>query len=253
MSDDLDAPELGMQALFTKALLLFYTSLFAFTGKAEASPFESGASLKLDEDFVARLRTLKRKPQLVLKLNAANPLASKAMMHTSHSSHRSHSSHSSHYSSSSSGHSSHSSHSSHYSSASYTTPSSSSSSYSTPSVRSYTPATSSFKIKMKTKKASGSRARSTRVPSYTTPTYYSENGEVLLPVYDLGARVLKLGDRGTDVQAMQKLLMALGYQLTADGNFGLTTNAAVKAFQKEQGLTADGVAGPQTLTLLQLP
>jgi hypothetical protein len=108
MNEDFDHREPGSTNLFTKTLLILYTGLLAFTsGKVHATTPASAGALPLDEDFVSRLRRLKYKPQLVLKLNLANPLASKAMMHTSH---RSHSSHSSHYSSSGGGHSSHTSH-----------------------------------------------------------------------------------------------------------------------------------------------
>ena len=37
---------------------------------------------------------------------------------------------------------------------------------------------------------------------------------------------------------------------TADGNYGAATTAAVTAFQKDKGLTQDGVAGPTTLAAI---
>ncbi|RZK27764.1 MAG: peptidoglycan-binding protein [Hymenobacter sp.] len=202
-----------------------------------ATAATSPGALPVDENFVARLRRLKYKPQLVLKLNMANPLASKAMMHTSH---RSHSSHSSHYSSSGGGHSSHTSHSSHYSSSTYTpssgssTPSYSTPSYSTPSYFSPSkPAT---------------RRRSTAKKVVKTTTVYPQS---VTTTYALGDRVLKLGDRGLDVTALQQLLIVVNYEITASGVFGLATNAAVKDFQTAHGLPADGVVGTQTLRALQ--
>ncbi len=48
--------------------------------------------------------------------------------------------------------------------------------------------------------------------------------------------------------------MALGYQLPtygADGDYGAETIAAVKEFQKDHGLTADGVCGPKTWAALK--
>ena len=61
---------------------------------------------------------------------------------------------------------------------------------------------------------------------------------------------LQRGDKGSAVVQMQQALNKLGYNLTPDGNFGSGTQNAVKSFQKKYGLTADGVAGKQTLTLL---
>jgi peptidoglycan hydrolase-like protein with peptidoglycan-binding domain len=54
------------------------------------------------------------------------------------------------------------------------------------------------------------------------------------------------GARGQRVFAIQYLLKARGYKLTADGKFGAATKAAVKNFQKVRHLRADGVVGPQT-------
>lgn len=55
---------------------------------------------------------------------------------------------------------------------------------------------------------------------------------------------------GNIVQFLQRALNAInGNQaLAADGSFGPATNAAVKAYQKSKGLTADGIAGKDTLT-----
>ena len=64
-------------------------------------------------------------------------------------------------------------------------------------------------------------------------------------------RTLKKGAQGDDVRAMQEMLNQLSYSCgTADGIFGAKTEAAVKSFQTANGLTADGIAGPQTLELL---
>ena len=62
---------------------------------------------------------------------------------------------------------------------------------------------------------------------------------------------LKKGSRGDEVRRLQETLNAMGYDCgTADGIFGAKTEAAVRAFQAENGLTADGIAGKNTLTLL---
>lgn len=53
---------------------------------------------------------------------------------------------------------------------------------------------------------------------------------------------------------MQRRLANLGYSVGAlDGRLGGSTSSAVMAFQKVEGLAADGVAGPQTLARLDNP
>ncbi|MDD7366130.1 MAG: peptidoglycan-binding protein, partial [Clostridiales bacterium] len=62
---------------------------------------------------------------------------------------------------------------------------------------------------------------------------------------------LKPGDKNDSVKAMQTRLIQLGYLTgSADGDFGDNTRAAVRAFQTAAKLTADGIAGPQTLSAL---
>ena len=62
---------------------------------------------------------------------------------------------------------------------------------------------------------------------------------------------LKAGSTGTEVKALQERLKELGYyKYTCDSSYGTRTVEAVKAFQKKNGLTADGVAGPATLKKL---
>lgn len=58
---------------------------------------------------------------------------------------------------------------------------------------------------------------------------------------------LKQGMTSSDVTALQKRLIALGYMTgSATGYYGDVTYAAVKAFQKANSLTVDGVAGKAT-------
>ena len=58
---------------------------------------------------------------------------------------------------------------------------------------------------------------------------------------------LRSGSTGVDVELLQMRLNALGYSIgTADGSYGPKTVAAVMAFQKAAGLTADGIAGQKT-------
>lgn len=62
---------------------------------------------------------------------------------------------------------------------------------------------------------------------------------------------LKPGDTGSQVSDLQQTLSALGYLTgTVDGNYGPATQSAVARFQRASGLTADGVFGSQTLSVL---
>jgi putative chitinase len=64
--------------------------------------------------------------------------------------------------------------------------------------------------------------------------------------------VLTQGSAGPEVTALQTRLKELGFDPNgADGNFGPGTKAALMAFQRSKGLTADGVAGLQTMAALQ--
>ena len=49
---------------------------------------------------------------------------------------------------------------------------------------------------------------------------------------------------------IQGQLASLGYDVTADGNFGSATAEAVKSFQKTQGMDVDGEVGAQTYSAL---
>lgn len=63
--------------------------------------------------------------------------------------------------------------------------------------------------------------------------------------------VLRSGDSGAEVKALQSLLNAQGYNAgTVDGAFGSATDAAVRRAQTAKSLTVDGVAGARTWTAL---
>ena len=67
------------------------------------------------------------------------------------------------------------------------------------------------------------------------------------------AAVLEVGSSGTDVQKVQQKLIQWGYLSgTADGRYGEKTRAAVVAFQKKNGLTADGKVGAGTASAMGL-
>ena len=64
--------------------------------------------------------------------------------------------------------------------------------------------------------------------------------------------LLKRGSSGADVLTLQTSLKQLGFDPRGvDGVFGPGTEAAVIAFQKAKGLTADGIVGPNTMSALQ--
>ena len=64
---------------------------------------------------------------------------------------------------------------------------------------------------------------------------------------------LKSGAQGDAVRELQKQLKKLGfYSGNVDGDYGPGTENAVKRFQAQYGLTADGVAGARTLSALAM-
>lgn len=67
----------------------------------------------------------------------------------------------------------------------------------------------------------------------------------------MGNRTLKQGMRGDDVRELQLALNRHGFKLAVDGHFGSKTRQAVEAFQRANGLQADGIAGKQTFAALQ--
>jgi Putative peptidoglycan binding domain/D-alanyl-D-alanine carboxypeptidase len=58
--------------------------------------------------------------------------------------------------------------------------------------------------------------------------------------------VLSMGDRGSEVRALQEKLNERGAGLVVDGEFGRNTQAAVMAFQAANGLEVDGLVGRET-------
>lgn len=62
---------------------------------------------------------------------------------------------------------------------------------------------------------------------------------------------LKVGSRGPEVATLQSVLKELGYDPgRVDGVFGPKTKEAVISFQRDYGLNQNGIAGPQTFTIL---
>ena len=57
---------------------------------------------------------------------------------------------------------------------------------------------------------------------------------------------LRFGSSGDTVRILQRLLLSNNYFIGVDGSFGAVTETAVKAFQEQRGLVADGIVGPIT-------
>lgn len=108
------------------------------------------------------------------------------------------------------------------------------------------------------------------VSIFTTPLYTSKaeklkRGDILLREgshvavvveaednpYKLSKRIVQMGDKGESVKWVQWELNRHGAALKVDGVFGNQTKLAVLLFQKDYGLTQDGIAGPKTFAALQ--
>lgn len=69
--------------------------------------------------------------------------------------------------------------------------------------------------------------------------------QTLAQLYNI---VLKIGSSGNEVTQLQQTLRSKGYfNGPVTGYYGSITQNAVIAFQRDHGLTVDGIAGPQTL------
>ena len=86
---------------------------------------------------------------------------------------------------------------------------------------------------------------------YVYKTYVSVNKTASSSSSSSSATRLEKGSTGSAVKDLQTKLKKLGYyDAYVDGDYGDTTVAAVKAFQKKYNLTADGIAGKETLKKL---
>lgn len=66
------------------------------------------------------------------------------------------------------------------------------------------------------------------------------------------ATSVRKGSSGTQVKYLQQALIGLGYLSgSADGQYGSKTTEAVRSYQRDYGLTADGSAGRKTMTSLR--
>lgn len=82
------------------------------------------------------------------------------------------------------------------------------------------------------------------------PTGTTQSGTQAAASSAAPTATLKRGDKGADVKKMQQKLVELQYLNNADGDFGIKTLNAVTAFQRKNGLAADGIAGKMTLNRL---
>jgi peptidoglycan hydrolase-like protein with peptidoglycan-binding domain len=67
----------------------------------------------------------------------------------------------------------------------------------------------------------------------------------------LGERTLKTGDTGDAVKTLQTLLRKAGFKTTPDGQYGDSTAALVRRFQRAARLKVTGVADPSTVSVLR--
>ncbi len=63
---------------------------------------------------------------------------------------------------------------------------------------------------------------------------------------EIAYSTIKYGSSGSEVYKLQKKLNEKGYKLDVDGKFGTKTQAAVKDYQKKNGLAVDGIVGKNT-------
>lgn len=88
------------------------------------------------------------------------------------------------------------------------------------------------------------------IRGYIVPEYDAEeNNTAEKEVCTVEIEMLKKGDKGEAVKAMQILLIGYGCNCGsygADGDFGSATEKALKAYQGQKSLEVDGICGPAT-------
>jgi hypothetical protein len=76
--------------------------------------------------------------------------------------------------------------------------------------------------------------------------YRTVSGDFDIFGNDCPSRRLQMGASGSDVRDLQSLLNGEGFSLTVDGEFGASTQRAIRAYQATNAITADGIVGPRT-------
>lgn len=92
-------------------------------------------------------------------------------------------------------------------------------------------------------------ARGYNGPAYAKNRYDEKMADAALRYGGAAAEpdgMLRLGAKGKRVRELQALLVRAGHQVNVDGDFGTATRDALRAFQKMNRLTQDGVYGPRT-------
>ena len=107
------------------------------------------------------------------------------------------------------------------------------------------------KLEVLSKSGSWYKVTYGKYTGYVYKTYVSVTKTASSSSSSSSATRLEKGSTGSDVKDLQTKLKKLGYyDAYVDGDYGDTTVAAVKAFQKKYNLTADGIAGKETLKKL---
>ena len=116
------------------------------------------------------------------------------------------------------------------------------------------PATSTPSTAAPTTAAPTTAAPTTAAPTTAAPTTTVPPTTKPKPKKPAEPAELRSGSEGRAVEALQRRLAELGYQVhEADGQFGPETHHAVVAFQKVNRIGRDGVVGPVTRKALERP
>jgi len=108
-----------------------------------------------------------------------------------------------------------------------------------------------FSENLSTKSAIAQIAVAERRPENISDNYFERKSDSL-SMSSAGTNSLQSGDRSHAVRRLQSDLRNLGYEAVGKtaGLFDSATEGAVRQFQRSEGLTIDGIAGPTTLARL---
>lgn len=92
------------------------------------------------------------------------------------------------------------------------------------------------------------------IRGYAVPKYAESNEEVpSQKEISITLNELQKGSKGKQVKTLQCILVGYGYEIGTDpidGDFGAKTEAGVRKYQENNGLTIDGIVGVKTWTRL---